>query len=555
MARRRKTEVKPPAKQQTKSSAVRKSSRQRAKKQQEELKVNGDVLPTSVNNCEDCKDSDNGQEQANKTNTVPKKSTRYKNIIDQERSITDSGNNQSLESDGQDDLDVDLQHEKSESLEERQIISSENTLNDVVWPEDVIEETIICEEMEVETEVNECSVAQDESVVVEQVLLMSDENYEGKDIVEYTVIQNDDGTESVMVSSNDGTNTTVSENYKNTSNYQLIEQGLSVLHMSEIEDVELSEDLDNTVVLENNKNNESCSFSNSDKSSEDVSKKNSRSLRSLIRNGKGTRARRSANAMEKNVKKDCDSKKKKIEINKKVSSIEDKILDSSKDKSTKIKKHTSVSMNVIEQYDTQNSIIASQSTMMLTQEDENSSSMSDKMEQQEVSNPPTINLLNDKRIINNNLVSGQQCISNPTETKNNVLNCLPVKSKQSFIVSEEYSRDSETDGKIDCDDGKISSSSENSNDTLLSSNNCKVSDISVDNKNTLNQLSEADKKPGFRSRSGSTDTTGSDSGSNSSGVRRSNRIRTIGLMKQRYIYITYYYCSLYFISTYMKYIQ
>lgn len=47
---------------------------------------------------------------------------------------------------------------------------------------------------------------------------------------------------------------------------------------------------------------------------------------------------------------------------------------------------------------------------------------------------------------------------------------------------------------------------------------------------------EAERKqvPAFRSRSGSTDTTGSESSSNcSSGVRRSSRIRSIGIMKQR----------------------
>lgn len=46
--------------------------------------------------------------------------------------------------------------------------------------------------------------------------------------------------------------------------------------------------------------------------------------------------------------------------------------------------------------------------------------------------------------------------------------------------------------------------------------------------------SERKQVPAFRSRSGSTDTTGSESSSNcSSGVRRSSRIRSIGIMKQR----------------------
>ncbi|XP_003251435.2 histone-lysine N-methyltransferase SETD2 isoform X1 [Apis mellifera] len=95
---------------------------------------------------------------------------------------------------------------------------------------------------------------------------------------------------------------------------------------------------------------------------------------------------------------------------------------------------------------------------------------------------------------------------------------------------EELYGDSEIDNKIDGEDTKLSSSSDNSNDTMLSINNCKLTEFDSKCNNNTNDI---DKKIEFRSRSGSTDTTGSESGSNNSGVRRSSRIRSIGLMKQR----------------------
>jgi histone-lysine N-methyltransferase SETD2 len=64
-----------------------------------------------------------------------------------------------------------------------------------------------------------------------------------------------------------------------------------------------------------------------------------------------------------------------------------------------------------------------------------------------------------------------------------------------------------------------------------------IQEISDDQQLTVrsnDDESERKQVPAFRSRSGSTDTTGSESSSNcSSGVRRSSRIRSIGIMKQR----------------------
>lgn len=132
----------------------------------------------------------------------------------------------------------------------------------------------------------------------------------------------------------------------------------------------------------------------------------------------------------------------------------------------------------------------------------------------------------DNKIVNNcsdlELKSSTPAI---VDTKANNTNRVAAKSKR-LLNSDNHVKESEVDVKMDSEDTKASSSSENSNDS-------RVLDFNADNKSTLNQINDTDNKPGFRSRSGSTDTTGSESGSNS-GVRRSNRIRSIGLMKQRY---------------------
>jgi hypothetical protein len=547
MARRRKAEAKAPLKQQPKSSAVRKSSRQRAKKQLEENKLNGDVLSSNLNSSEDCKDSDNcnSQESPKKVNAVPKKSVRYKSLIDKEKSATESANSQGGESDSQDYLKTDSPPlQKMESMEGRQLVANEGNLSQVIWPEDIIEETIICEEMEVEAEMTDgCSIAQDGSVVLEQVLLMNDPNFEGKDVVEYTVIQSEDGTESMMVSSDNVENiTSIDTSYKTTDSYQMIEQGLSVLHMTESDVIEPSEESESVVISENDKGHQASSYEfnhfDNCKSDADNTKKEFRPLRSVAKSGKSTRTRKTINACDIIVKKDSDSKKKKPEAAlAKMPSVEDKLLNAgNKDKTIKSKKVSPVvSTNVIEQNNTQHTIVLQQNAVVLPQEYDNSPLIFDKMENQEILQLPSHDSLKDDKIVNNSISFEQKSISNPIDIKIDVINRLPAKSKNLLFSSEEHSRDSEIDGKMDSEDTKLSSSSENSNDTLLSSHSCKVSDFNADNKSTLNQLNESDKKPGFRSRSGSTDTTGSESGSNSSGVRRSNRIRTIGLMKQRYI--------------------
>lgn len=86
--------------------------------------------------------------------------------------------------------------------------------------------------------------------------------------------------------------------------------------------------------------------------------------------------------------------------------------------------------------------------------------------------------------------------------------CQEVKIEK--LQLEEGSRDSEVEVKVEFDDVKICSSSENSNDTLVSISSTKVSDSNSDSKSSMtNDTSEA------------------------GNVRRSSRIRSIGLMNKR----------------------
>lgn len=202
-------------------------------------------------------------------------------------------------------------------------------------------------------------------------------------------------------------------------------------------------------------------------------------------------------------------------------------------KSTRAK-NAKASASMVEQ-NTQNS--TNLQNVVAVIQDDNTSAEVCKDEVQKIEEVPTTNHLSeDSKNVNsfNNLE--QKNTLNPVDTKINNTNHAAAKSKH-LLNSDNHVKDCEIDGKIDNEDTKASSSSENSNDS-------RVLDFNADNKSTLNQLNDTDNKPGFRSRSGSTDTTGSESGSNS-GVRRSNRIRSIGLMKQRYFEHIYLFCVQY----------
>lgn len=190
-------------------------------------------------------------------------------------------------------------------------------------------------------------------------------------------------------------------------------------------------------------------------------------------------------------------------------------------KSTRAK-NAKASASMVEQNSSQNS--TSLQNVVAVIQDDNTPGVDCKNDVQKVAESPTTNHVSkDNKIVNNcNNVESQ---NPPLETKINNTIRAAAKSKR-LLNSDNHVKDCEIDGKVDSEDNKASSSSENSNDS-------RVLDFNADSKSTLNQLNDTDNKPGFRSRSGSTDTNSSESGSNS-GVRRSNRIRSIGLMKQRY---------------------
>ncbi|XP_014210981.1 probable histone-lysine N-methyltransferase CG1716 isoform X2 [Copidosoma floridanum] len=497
MARPRKTEAKASEKEKpTPPPAVRKSNRQRTKKQLKELKLNGDIASPVVNNSEDSKqsaDSDNSQEPSKK-NVVPKKvGRRKKTVVEKEKSTTESASDQGENSVDQSDLNVNVLNV------EKQMEISDNIVNEVVWSEDVIEETIICEEMEVDAEVTDSTcITQDENVVLEEVLLMNDPNFDDKDIVEYTLIETEDIDQPLNVVPRETIEsvTSINENYKNTSDCETIEQieqSVASLLMT-----------DNTESVKE------------PKSVIDISHRESyRSLRSSSR-GKG-KPQESINQ----ATPDSSVKKRTDRTSKKVASDSD-----GREKTVRRKKNSSaVSANTVEANNTQSSVLPLPNVVALLQEDDTSSSMSERAESQDVSDASTTDSFKDK-LVNNSQTVEEKNICNSLDTKVTL-----EASKNAVLGSEEHSRDSEMDAKADSEDVKVSSSSENSNDTFLSSGSFKNSDPNLDNKNLFNKLNEGDKKSGFRSRSGSTDTTESET--SSSGVRRSNRIRTIGLMKPR----------------------
>jgi histone-lysine N-methyltransferase SETD2 len=96
-----------------------------------------------------------------------------------------------------------------------------------------------------------------------------------------------------------------------------------------------------------------------------------------------------------------------------------------------------------------------------------------------------------------------------------------VNKSETSLKLESVGQTSEEDSKVEAQDNCLLHMQEISDDQHLFLRNNE-------------DESERKQVPAFRSRSGSTDTTGSESSSNcSSGVRRSSRIRSIGIMKQR----------------------
>lgn len=587
MARRRKTEVKASEKSSHKYVPVRKSSRQIAKKQLEEKKINGNILETSCSNSlENSKSTneDHSKVLSKKNQNSQKKHSKHKgicsNVVVNKEDIVYNASQYKRdagESDSQDYIDNIINESEKLSPEDvRQVVvgnpsdeslptSAPISTEVEMWSEDVIEETIICEEMEMEEDVadNSYTLAED-NVMVEQVLLVNEPNLEDKNFVEFTVIQNED--ESMVITSN-------TENISN--NEYIIQENLNSVHSNELEN-----SISTAHTNESTLSGENCNIVDSNIDRPYINKKK------IVLENRGKKQKNDKTIYDKIRKEISESISDKVRMcsikeNSDVSSEEIDCKQEGKDSKVKII-HTDLSKeDTFSKIDTElanmqinecskeiqklvNDLSSVESVDSPVQtslnmeklspiniDDESSSSILDKMEQLHHPNnsvSPHITEIFSKTIEPNNIIKNQEqnmLKSNSYDDKLHYTDRVLLKSKSiqdkknmtqqknsEHLPMDEY-QDSEGDNsKVDCEDIKLCSSSENSNDTLLSLTNCKGRELDV--KNATGNTNDIDKKIEFRGRSGSTDTTGSESGSNSSGVRRSSRIRSIGLMKQRY---------------------
>lgn len=592
MARRRKTEVKASEKSSHKYVPVRKSSRQIAKKQLEENKINGNILGTSCSNSfENSKSTneDHSRVLSKKNQNSQKKHSKHKsissnNLVVNKEDIVfnvsqykrDAG-----ESDSQDYIDNIINESEKLSPEDvRQVVvGNPNPSNESLptstsiptevemWSEGVIEETIICEEMEMEEDVanNSYTLAQD-NVVVEQVLLVNEPNLEDKNFVEFTVIQNED--ESMVITSN-------TENISN--NEYIIQENFNSVHSNELENSISAVHTDESITS----SGENCNIINSNMDRSYINKKK------IVLKDRGKKQKNDKSIYDKIRKEISESISDKVRMcsikeNSGISNEEVDCKQESKDLKAKsmhadlakedtfskidnelanmqINECSKEIQKLVNDLSSVESIDSPVQTSLNVEklspiniDDESSSSILDKMEQLHCPNNSVTSHITEifsKTMEPNNIIKNQEqniLKTNSCDDKLQYTDRVLLKSKNTqdkknmsqqknsehLTTIDEY-QDSEGDNsKVDCEDIKLCSSSENSNDTLLSLTNCKGRELDV--KNTTGNTSDIDKKIEFRGRSGSTDTTGSESGSNSSGVRRSSRIRSIGLMKQRY---------------------
>lgn len=516
MARRRKTEMKSSVKSSIKYVPVRKSSRQIAKKQSEEKKVNGEILQISyLNNSEDGRSTTEYPNQVlpKKNQNSVRKHNKHKNgsnsnvlAINEEYaySTTSQYKKDSSESDSQDGVDIIIDQSEELSPEDVQQVVVGNPSKEIVtevdsneieiWPEDVIEETIICEEMEVKD--NNYSLKEEDNATVKEALLANSPLLEKKNFVEYTVIQNENSTASMLIECDS----------KSTSSNECccdVQNKVCALHRSKT-DSSISGLCTEVPITCNNE------YTRNDKAILND--------REELQVNEGTSVKKSHENLSKDAFCKIDNKLAEMQINESSKEIQKLVNDLSNIEN--IMSPLQITDNI-------------EKVIPMSVDDESSSSILDKMEQLHQSNNST-SLLDavDKNTIELN--KSDPCNDKVECTNQNVLKLKVLQDKknekiQRKAINEEFG-DSEADSKLDGEDTKLSSSSDNSNDTLLSMNNCKLTELDPKCNNSSNDI---DKRSEFRSRSGSTDTTGSESGSNSSGVRRSSRIRSIGLMKQR----------------------
>ncbi|XP_014478705.1 PREDICTED: probable histone-lysine N-methyltransferase CG1716 [Dinoponera quadriceps] len=592
MARRRKTEVKASVKSSSnKYVPVRKSSRQIAKKQLEEKK-NGEISQTScLNNSDDSKSmsDDHSQVPSRKNQNSQKKYSKHKGTSNNSIAMSDESavydasecKRDAGESDSQDDTDNIINKSEKLSPEDvRQVVVGNTNPPSIeslpapisaemeVWSEDIIEETIICEEMEVEED--GANLPQD-NVMIEQVLLVNEPNLEGKDFVEFTVIQNEDGTKSMVMAPK-------SEDVSNDE-YRVIQESVNSVCASEPENSISMMHTDESVVS----SSEKCDIIDSDVDKPYINKK-----KTVLEDKVGKKQKSGKTIYDKIRQEISESMSDPVQIcpikdysgstnellpdsckweNKNlqtsaykdlskedtVSNLDNKLADmqiSENISSKEIQKLVN-DLSSVESIDSPvQTPLNVEKLSPVHIDDESSSSILDKMEQLHRSNNSISSHVTDifsKVIEPINIINQEQDILKSSSC-NDKIQCTDQISLKSKIMQDKRNtsqqkniealgliddlQDSEGDNnKIDSEDMKLCSSSENSNDTLVSLTNCKIRELDV--KNVASNVNDIDKRVEFRSRSGSTDTTGSESGSNSSGVRRSSRIRSIGLMKQR----------------------
>ncbi|XP_031829753.1 SET domain containing 2 isoform X2 [Nomia melanderi] len=534
MARRRKTEMKASVKSSVKYVPVRKSSRQIAKKQLEEKKINGDILQISYSNdAEDSKGTGDDQNQPlpKKNQNSLRKHNKHKNVpnsnilvINEEGEYSTSQyKKDTSESDSQDGIDTIIDPSEKLSPEDVQQVVVGNPNKDEVmeadsteleiWSEDVIEETIICEEMEVKEDVKDdnYNLRQEDDMIVKEVLLVSNSPLKRKNFVEYTVIQNEDGTESMVVNTSNSKNTSDTE-------YCAMQKNICNLNRDDAEN-SISALCIDVPMTSSDANVKSCNLEKlyiHDKEASNDQKDLHANRNACINESEEILCKDDAFCRIDNKLADMQISESSKEIQKLVNDL------SSTENITSPLQIASVTEKEIP----------------MSIDDESSSSILDKIEQ--LHHPNSFVSLPDN--INKNLIEPSKSTAlydktesaNQSSLKSKVIQDKKIGNQRKNIQSQQANEllygDSETDNKIDGEDSKLSSSSDNSNDTLLSLNNCKLTEFETKCNSGSNDI---DKKVEFRSRSGSTDTTGSESGSNSSGVRRSSRIRSIGLMKQR----------------------
>ncbi|XP_018350264.1 PREDICTED: uncharacterized protein LOC108753289 isoform X3 [Trachymyrmex septentrionalis] len=596
MARRRKTEVKASEKSSDKYIPVRKSSRQIAKKQLEEKKINGYITQTSCSNSsEEFKSTSEGHSQilSKKNQNSLKKHNKCKGtssnsvIVNSEYALYNAIQHKrdTGESDSQDDMDNMIKNSEKLSPEDVQqvVIGNPSPSNESLsasapastkaetWSEEVIEEMIICEEMQVEQDVgdNHYSLAQSDGIV-EEVLLENESNLENKNFVEFTVIQNKDDNESMISKSEKILNTeyhAIKKNVINSVHMNKSENSISAIHTDEL-------------VTSCSSGNNNATDSNTDKSYinkkkvlleggsskkqkktiyDKITKEISESMASKIYLC-STKDDSGSSTEEDNCKQECkvNLEAKNMNINSlkedSFNKIDNKLANMQiSESSQEIQKL----VNDLSSVESADSLIQTPlnmeklSSVELNIDDESSSSILDKMEQLHRSNDSVSS--NDKEIFSktiesNNIIKNQEqnileshsCIDRLQCTDRVSLKSKITQDKKStsqqeknseYLTATDEYQDSEGDNnKIDNEDIKLCSSSENSNDTLSSLTNYKGREFDI--KHAINNTNDVDKKMEFRGRSGSTDTS-SENSSNSSGVRRSSRIRSIGLMKQR----------------------